>query len=311
MFHFLMSGLTDDRFTDPFYGKGMGMDITMKQLYLFSIIMIFIASLGNRPQGSRIMYTGSFLLFAIIMCIMSYVSGFYIHLAISDVISRSRLPDGSISGTTLGRLFAEERAFRDLVLSLSSTFLVYLIASLLCGDPWHMITSFVQYMLLVPSFVNILMVYAFCNLHDISWGTKGQTGTTESAPVTVQQDPSGTAMATMHLPVDQTDIDETYSWFFRRMKDNPPSPPRQDTKEDYFRLFRTRLVLVWILSNTLLVVTFTTPSVMRSLGVQDEDFNPFISFYLWSVAAMAFIRFCGSVGYRVSRLRGMRYASTM
>lgn len=46
-----------------------------------------------------------------------------------------------------------------------STFGCYLIASLLYADPWHMIHSFPQYMALAPSFTNILMVYAFCNLH--------------------------------------------------------------------------------------------------------------------------------------------------
>jgi chitin synthase len=36
-----------------------------------------------------------------------------------------------------------------------------------------MFTSLIQYLLLAPSFTNILNVYAFCNLHDVSWGTKG------------------------------------------------------------------------------------------------------------------------------------------
>jgi len=36
-----------------------------------------------------------------------------------------------------------------------------------------MFTSLLQYLLLAPSFTNILNVYAFCNLHDVSWGTKG------------------------------------------------------------------------------------------------------------------------------------------
>ena len=35
-------------------------------------------------------------------------------------------------------------------------------------DPWHMFHSFPQYMLLAPSFTNVLNVYAFCNLHDVS-----------------------------------------------------------------------------------------------------------------------------------------------
>ena len=36
-----------------------------------------------------------------------------------------------------------------------------------------MFTSFFQYLCLAPSFTNVLNVYAFCNLHDVSWGTKG------------------------------------------------------------------------------------------------------------------------------------------
>jgi hypothetical protein len=35
------------------------------------------------------------------------------------------------------------------------------------GDPWHMFSSFVQYLCIAPSFTNILNVYAFCNLHDV------------------------------------------------------------------------------------------------------------------------------------------------
>ena len=36
-----------------------------------------------------------------------------------------------------------------------------------------MFTSLIQYLLVAPSFTNILNVYAFCNWHDVSWGTKG------------------------------------------------------------------------------------------------------------------------------------------
>ena len=36
-----------------------------------------------------------------------------------------------------------------------------------------MFSSFPQYLLLAASFTNVLNVYAFCNLHDVSWGTKG------------------------------------------------------------------------------------------------------------------------------------------
>jgi cellulose synthase/poly-beta-1,6-N-acetylglucosamine synthase-like glycosyltransferase len=33
--------------------------------------------------------------------------------------------------------------------------------------------SFFQYLYILPTFINIILVYAFCNLHDLTWGTKG------------------------------------------------------------------------------------------------------------------------------------------
>lgn len=71
-----------------------------------------------------------------------------------------------------------------LLAALVSTFGIYLGASILyvsvsvlhrCSrdadvivgsqrDPWHMFSSFLQYLLVAPSFTNILNVYAFCNL---------------------------------------------------------------------------------------------------------------------------------------------------
>ncbi len=37
----------------------------------------------------------------------------------------------------------------------------------------HMVTSIIQYLLLAPTFVNVISIYAFANINDISWGTKG------------------------------------------------------------------------------------------------------------------------------------------
>jgi hypothetical protein len=33
--------------------------------------------------------------------------------------------------------------------------------------------NFLQYLYVLPTFINIILVYAFCNLHDLTWGTKG------------------------------------------------------------------------------------------------------------------------------------------
>ena len=48
-----------------------------------------------------------------------------------------------------------------------TTAIVYALSSLLAFDPWHMLTSFIPYMLLSPTYVNMLNVYAFCNLDDV------------------------------------------------------------------------------------------------------------------------------------------------
>lgn len=70
---------------------------------------------------------------------------------------------------TLGNfsLLLSQSGFRNVVISLLATYGLYIIASILYLDPWHMITSFLQYLFLLPTYVNILNVYAFCNIHDV------------------------------------------------------------------------------------------------------------------------------------------------
>ena len=73
IFTFLTSGIVLDRKTDPFFGAGPIVILVLKQLYFFSVVMIFVAALGNRPQGAKLLYTGSFILFALIMATMLYM----------------------------------------------------------------------------------------------------------------------------------------------------------------------------------------------------------------------------------------------
>ena len=60
-------------------------------------------------------------------------------------------------------------SFRDVLISVGATYALYLMASLLFFDPWHMITSSIQYLLMTPSYINILNTYAFCNTHDVRY----------------------------------------------------------------------------------------------------------------------------------------------
>jgi chitin synthase len=55
----------------------------------------------------------------------------------------------------------------NIILSIASTYGIYIIASLLFLEPWHLLSSSVQYLLLIPFYINVLHIYAFCNTHDV------------------------------------------------------------------------------------------------------------------------------------------------
>jgi chitin synthase len=62
-----------------------------------------------------------------------------------------------------------------------------------------MLTSFIQYLLLLPSYVNILLIYAFCNLHDVSWGTKGDNGASKDLGQAKKVEKDGKEMVSPRL----------------------------------------------------------------------------------------------------------------
>lgn len=80
-------------------------------------------------------------------------------------IKASQSPDfGTVRGISN---ILNDFTFRNVIMSLLSTYGLYFIASFLFFEPYHMFHSFVQYMLLVPFYINVLNVYAFCNIHDV------------------------------------------------------------------------------------------------------------------------------------------------
>lgn len=91
-------------------------------------------------------------------------------------------------------------AFRDIVVALGSTYGAYIVASLLHYDPWHCFTSMAQYLLLLPSYVNVLMIYAFANISDTSWGTKGDNVITTGEGAKVSTNSQGDKVASLELP---------------------------------------------------------------------------------------------------------------
>jgi chitin synthase len=59
-----------------------------------------------------------------------------------------------------------DQTFRNIVLSLIATYGIYILASILALDPWHLLTSFPQYLLvrtfMAPSQLELHLIPSFC-----------------------------------------------------------------------------------------------------------------------------------------------------
>jgi chitin synthase len=141
---------------------------------VFAIFATFITALGNRPQGTKWLYLSISGLFSVIMALMLFMGYWSIKSQIDTYA------DSSSSGIIAYLL--DNSAFLDLVVSVFSTYGLYLIASCIHLDPWHIFSSMIQYLLILPTYNNVFMIYSFCNLHDVSWGTKVSVSLTRDRP---------------------------------------------------------------------------------------------------------------------------------
>lgn len=183
----------------------------------------------------------------------------------------------------------------NIVVSLLSTIGLYFFTSFLYLDPWHMFTSSAQYFALLPSYICTLQVYAFCNTHDVTWGTKGDNAINTDL---------GTAriingsVVELEMPSEQLDIDSGYDAALRNLRDRleVPEPPVSESQmqEDYYRAVRTYMVSIWMIANVVLAM-----AVSEIYGVDSGGTNIYLAIILWSVAVLALIRVIGSTAYAV------------
>lgn len=201
----------------------------------------------------------------------------------------------------------EQSSFRNVIVAVCSTYVLYFLASFMFFDPWHMFTSFVQYTFMAPSFINILNVYAFCNTHDVSWGTKGDnTVATDLGVVKSKKDASGEHTVEVAVPTEQKDLNAQYEEACLDLtKKVAPAVQHRDAKtkqEDYYKAFRTKLVISWIVSNLALVAIITNAQLLHWFGDFDQRSTAYLGFILWSVAGLAAFRFVGTCLYLVFKI---------
>jgi chitin synthase len=274
-FYFIAGSLADPK-TDPF-GHHIGKVIfyILRYTCILLIMMQFILSMGNRPQGSKRMYMASMITYGIIMVYTTFC-------ALYVVVIQLKGDNDMNLGNNL---------FTNMIVSTLSTVGLYFIMSFLYLDPWHMFTSSAQYFALLPSYICTLQVYAFCNTHDVSWGTKGDNATKTDLGVAKGSQKSG--VVELEMPSEQLDIDSGYDEALRNLRDRVevPSPPPNESQiqEDYYRAVRTYVVIVWMCCNAVLVMAVSEAYPTDNIGE-----NYYLKIILWSVAALALFRAIGS-----------------
>ncbi|TKA62283.1 Chitin synthase G [Cryomyces minteri] len=270
------------------------LNTVLKYIYLGTLLLQFILALGNRPKGSRWTYITSFAIFGVIQAYLVVLS---MYLVVHAFTSKSSTPFKTDNAKDFFASFVASTGPGIIIIALAATFGLYFVASFMYLDPWHMFTSFPQYLLIMSSYVNILNVYAFSNWHDVSWGTKGsdKAEALPSAKTEKAADGKSTVIEEVDLP--QADIDSQFEQTVKRAL-TPYVPPKEEkakTLEDSYKSFRTRLVSTWIFSNALLSVIITSDSFNR-FGLTSGSSARTAQFFralLWATAALAFVRFLG------------------
>jgi chitin synthase len=166
-------------------------------------------------------------------------------------------------GFSFAMLFTN-KLFFTLIVSMCSTWLLYLFASILFLDPWHMATCFIQYLLLTPTYIN-----------------------------------------------------SQYESELRVFTSKWEAPKRvisaQEKHEDYYKGFRSAVVLAWMFCNLALAAVVLNAGGVDRVNIgnsanQDADQTEeqratiYMGVVLYSVAVLSAIRFIGACWFLVIRV---------
>jgi chitin synthase len=242
----------------PFGQTGTNIvNTVLKYLYLAFLLLQFVLALGNRPKGSRWSYMTSFIVFGVIQFYILILSMYLVAQAFTDPKSQKLDTD---STEDFVKSFFSSDGVGIIIIALAATFGLYFVASFLYLDPWHMFTSFPQYLLVMSSYINILNVYAFSNWHDVSWGTKGSDKSEALPSAKTEKASDGKSKVIEEPDLPQADIDSQFEATVKRALAPyiAPVESTEKTLEDSYKSFRTHLTTAWIFSNATLAVVITS-----------------------------------------------------
>jgi hypothetical protein len=121
-------------------------------------------------------------------------------------------------------------------------------------------------------------------------GTKGDNNASALGGVTASKGKDGQQTVEVEFPTDQNDINRNYEKFIKVLSEPRPDEKAhrdaQTKKEDFFKQFRTRVVLTWMLCNALMIIVMTNNAITDSLSAifkisstnnAQEKSNPYLT----------------------------------
>eukprot|EP00474_Spongospora_subterranea_P005503 CRZ05961.1 hypothetical protein [Spongospora subterranea] len=188
-----------------------------RALFLILTLVQCVAGLGNRPDELPMIY---------FFCAVGYGVFFFYVLAINVRLlfrtqDYSQYPDqASADAKRTEVLYAQVASLCGLA--------VYFSAGLLHGQLFAICISIIQYFFMLPMFLIGFPIYSFCNIHDISWGTKGLENNDMAEGATRKQK----EIHAQVLAKRKTDLESV---------------------DARFRTFRSNMVIGWLASNALFI----------------------------------------------------------
>lgn len=252
--------------------------------YLILAGGIIIFALGNKPEKrTAVWYLVCSLFYGVVMI---GVTGISVTSLVTDgdvQDPREDLPSCSVSdqeiqfgvATALGLIFA---------------------SAILHGE-FGIFLSTLQYFTMLPTFVNILGIFAYSNLHDLSWGTKG-----------LESGGHGPAVKGKMGVKDVVEMKK------REEAARQRALAEKEDVDNSFRVFRSALLLTWLATNGLWLYAATnfisSSCYLRYLSFVVAGFN-IIRFT--GCVIFIFFRLCRRMGINLSKSAGTggTYSATL
>mmetsp|Transcript_17060 Transcript_17060/g.59809 ORF Transcript_17060/g.59809 Transcript_17060/m.59809 type:complete len:790 (-) Transcript_17060:448-2817(-) len=250
-------------FTTPFE---LALEYGLTAVYLIVTGAVFVLSLGNDAVASRQWFRWCAVAYTGLMLIMTVV-------AVASIASTA--PSTAVVVGSVALIAA------------------YAASSLLHGQLQYTAATFLQYYLMLPVFINIFTIFSFCNIHDVSWGTKGLEGGAGAARKLV-----GAASArrvddgeAARLNVEQRAAAELEK---RRVSEAAAKERQRDAS---FKAYRTTIVLLMMGSNWLYI------SLVSKYVIDDAAATSgFVAILGTLVLVLLGVRVLGSMLYQAERV---------